>query len=575
MNTPTISTDMLAIPLELIDANPWQPRGDEDYAHVKGLAESIAEHGLLQTPTARPHPTEPGRYQLAFGHSRLAAFRHLHATRLGGGWWAFPLVIRELSDRQMADAAAQENVSRKNLSAIETARAIQRYIADFGVTQAEAGKVYGYATQAGVSNLLRLLQLPEPVVELVHTGQLAERHARQLIAVARFDAKRAAELAQKVVEANPQSGTEVKSGTQTMGLSYQGPDTVLNSGVGDFIEKRGTRLNSLPFDLNWPKKPLALPAEVDVKGAPAQLPACTSCEFKVKGRYDGDYCMRPACLQAKIAARNLAGVKKAAKELGIPLAAPGEKVKVIYAGGGYSDEESNAKAVLKSKHESLRIVLCTKADYNGFSRERVLGHEGAMLGTVDEAALVAKVKPLQEKAKAKEEARKANSPASRAAEEAKRMELEDRAFMLLRAGARILRTAMPTDIKFQRVLLAKLMQNDNSFWFDCDWFHEDREGKGVAKTRTMKAFEAAKPDERATILAAAVIGDSGFGGWRERLDGDLKAIEATASGLGVRMPKDWADAALNGPIPEDKPWRAERHDHVVGADDEGDDGDDE
>jgi ParB/RepB/Spo0J family partition protein len=569
MNTPTISTDMLAIPLQLIDANPWQPRGDEDHAHVKGLAESIAEHGLLQTPTARPHPTKPGRYQLAFGHSRLAAFRFLEAATLtDSSWQTFPLVIRELSDRQMADAAAQENVSRKNLSAIETARAIQRYIADFSVTQAEAGKVYGYATQAGVSNLLRLLQLPEPVVELVHTGQLAERHARQLIAVARFDGKRAAEIAQKVV------GSEQTSDKSGLAHSdqYQTPDYLLTTGVSEFIEKRGERLSSPGFELSWPKKPMALPAEISVKGAPEQLQACTSCEFKVKGRYDGDYCMRPACLQAKIAVHALAGAKKAAKDLGIPLAMPGEKVKVIFSGSWNSDDEDAAKAAIKSKHESLRIVVATKVDQYGTSVARVTGHKDALLGTVDEAALTAKVKPLQEKAAAKAAARSMNSPEAREAENAKREEMRDRAYMVRRAGARILRTAMPTDAKLQRVLLQRMLDTASSFWFEDDYIYdnevdidvdEDELETTEGQSRTLKAYDAAKPDERATILAAALISDRSYNPAPERL---VASVESVAKQLNVRLPKGWSDAALTGEIPADKPWRVT---------DEEDDGDDE
>src|SRR5687767_10843203 len=118
-------TTMLLDPNQ-IHPNPWQTRLAEDPEHIAGLAESIRDVGLLQTPLARLTPAG-GVAELAFGHSRLAAWK---VAKPGE---AFPLEIRALSDRQMSDLAAEENSRRKNLSAIETAKAIQKRIADFGL----------------------------------------------------------------------------------------------------------------------------------------------------------------------------------------------------------------------------------------------------------------------------------------------------------------------------------------------------------------------------------------------------------------------------------------------------------
>lgn len=175
-------------PMDRIEANPWQPRAEQDAAKTTSIAASVRanreadpndpQRGLLQVPLARPHPAKPGWVQLQFGHTRQAALRSLGDDDM-------PLVIRAATDRQMADRAAQENIERKDLSAIEIAHAIKRYIADFGVTQAEAGKVYGYSSQSSVSNLLRLLDLPEAVQQYVRAGELPERHARELVTLVR------------------------------------------------------------------------------------------------------------------------------------------------------------------------------------------------------------------------------------------------------------------------------------------------------------------------------------------------------------------------------------------------------
>ncbi len=156
------------VPLELIDSNPWQGRLDEDAVHVKALAEDIAENTLLQPGLGR---RVNGRVQIAFAHSRLAAFKFLDESfgtrgngQAGDTFALFPVILRELTDRQMSDYAAAENAKRKNLTAIETAQAIQKRIADFGLTQLEAGRPFGYTSQGAVANLLRLLELPPAVL---------------------------------------------------------------------------------------------------------------------------------------------------------------------------------------------------------------------------------------------------------------------------------------------------------------------------------------------------------------------------------------------------------------------------
>jgi ParB family transcriptional regulator, chromosome partitioning protein len=157
-----------------IKANPYQARLADDPEHIQGIADSIRTDGLLQTPLAR---RINGHYELAFGHSRLAAWQIAKPGE------PFPLEVRELTDRQMSDAAASENGRRKNLSAIETATAIERRIRDFKLSQLEAAKPFGYTSQGGVSNLLRLLKLPETVRAMVQDGRAVELIRRALVKI--------------------------------------------------------------------------------------------------------------------------------------------------------------------------------------------------------------------------------------------------------------------------------------------------------------------------------------------------------------------------------------------------------
>lgn len=251
---PAISVEMpstvIFVDLDLIDANPWQPRQGEDTDHIQKLADSIAVDGLLQIPTARLSGSalSGDRYQLAFGHSRLAAYKRLHARYPDDPRFReFPLNLRPLTDRQMADAAASENIARKDLSAIEIAGAIQRYMADFGATQLEAGKIYGYTSQSSVSNLLRLLQLPEPVRALVNDGKLPERHARELITLG----KAAPQVATTVARQYADAAGKAKDEDDISGAF----DQMLNRAY----DKEGVRFSdAVRWDRAWPGKPIAI-----------------------------------------------------------------------------------------------------------------------------------------------------------------------------------------------------------------------------------------------------------------------------------------------------------------------------
>ncbi|MCL5999220.1 MAG: ParB/RepB/Spo0J family partition protein, partial [Chloroflexi bacterium] len=387
-NRPSISTEIAQpaigialIPLALIEGNPWQTRIDDDPAHVRRVAEDIQaraaadpddpQMGLLQAPTARPHPTEYGRYQLAFGHTRLAAFKYLTTSPDDGPRWEhFPLIIRRLGDRDMAEMAARENAARKDLTAIETAKAMQRLIKDFGLSQLDAGKIFGYNSQGAVSNLLRLLELPARIQDHVHRGTLPERLARQLLPVMHFDVQQAEEIAERLAGMRDDDGQR---------------DPMCRSMIVDFYSKKGKSLDYPPFALDWPKKPIPTPEDLVTKKTPAELRACVGCEYRVQGRYGSETCMQPACFTAKAKLHAAREARRVSKTLDIPVLAEGESYTVVYAGG--YDGQDAAKAALAAGHDSLRIIPSTKNNWETWQTNQVLGSKHVALATVDPDAL--------------------------------------------------------------------------------------------------------------------------------------------------------------------------------------------
>jgi ParB/RepB/Spo0J family partition protein len=202
--------EALQIFLHRIDANPWNPRMDESPEHIKQIALSIAKNGLLQVPVGRwvfpdgtpvhgmgtADLTESGmRVQLAFGHSRLAAFKWLEAVKdssnLVGDWSRMPVMLVEMSNEDMALRALAENMARKDLNSIEEARAMMRFREEFQKTSAEIGAIFGLSDSA-VRNKMRLLTLPEFLQDALRRGELTEGAGRALIPL--YDIAEAARL---------------------------------------------------------------------------------------------------------------------------------------------------------------------------------------------------------------------------------------------------------------------------------------------------------------------------------------------------------------------------------------------
>ena len=163
----------VTIRLSEIEPNRNQPRKEFDEAALSELADSIAEHGLLQPILVRPLPD--GGYQIVAGERRWRASRMAGLSEI-------PAVIRELSERDAAQLALVENLQREDLNPLEEAEGYGVLIETYGLTQEEAAKSVGKSRPA-VTNALRLLSLPDRVKALLREGTLSAGHARALLAL--------------------------------------------------------------------------------------------------------------------------------------------------------------------------------------------------------------------------------------------------------------------------------------------------------------------------------------------------------------------------------------------------------
>ena len=157
--------------LDLIKPNPRQPRRDFDEDALLALAESIRSRGLLQPVVVRP--LAGGTFELVAGERRL------RAARLAG-LQLIPAVVRDAEDWERLDLALAENMARVDLNPIEEARACAMLVEDLGITKGEVGRRVG-KSRVAVSNLIRLLELPDEVLELIEGGSLSEGHGRAIL----------------------------------------------------------------------------------------------------------------------------------------------------------------------------------------------------------------------------------------------------------------------------------------------------------------------------------------------------------------------------------------------------------
>src|SRR6185312_8017196 len=163
--------ELRELALELIVPNPRQPRRDFDDEALQALAGSLSEQGLLQPVLVRPRTG--GTFELVAGERRW------RAARLAG-LKTVPALVRERADAASLEAALIENMAREDLNPIEEARACAALVEELGLTRKEIGRRVG-RSRVAVSNLVRLLDLPDEVISLLQDGTLSEGHGRALL----------------------------------------------------------------------------------------------------------------------------------------------------------------------------------------------------------------------------------------------------------------------------------------------------------------------------------------------------------------------------------------------------------
>ena len=170
---PQDTADILRIPVELIDPNPFQPRMSFDKEALAELMESIRTFGLIQPITVRKKGD--GRYQIISGERRFKACQ-------AAGMDMVPSYIRDANDQGMLEMAIVENIQRENLDPIEVAMSYQRLIEECNLTQEQMAERVG-KKRVSVTNHLRLLKLPAKVQHDLKVGLLSVGHAKVLLGV--------------------------------------------------------------------------------------------------------------------------------------------------------------------------------------------------------------------------------------------------------------------------------------------------------------------------------------------------------------------------------------------------------
>jgi len=347
MNTKTNAPDVMYFDPDNVKPNPWQPRDHEDPEHICKIAESIYQDGLMQIPVGRE---ADGYVELAFGHTRWKAFQLLNnvamfssyngydlsnfpilaryvADRVANKllpsalykWRSFPVIIRKLTDEEMFRLAISENISRKDLTAIEEARAMSRYRTQFGKTSAEIGALFGLGESA-VRNKIRLLDLPEHLRAGLETGAMTEGAARELLILLDLPAEIREQADRSYPEYLRPSAIEKNALNGTLAGTIRGC-------ISELVERHSEDLSKAQW--KWGETILA-GSEDEVSYGP-----CQGCQHNIQ-RDKRHLCINPVCFRNKRDAWRLRYARIAAEAFGyqaVESSPSGDNRYTIFYGG--------------------------------------------------------------------------------------------------------------------------------------------------------------------------------------------------------------------------------------------------
>jgi ParB family transcriptional regulator, chromosome partitioning protein len=172
--------ELRELPVELIKPNPNQPRTKFDPEALEGLASSIESSGIVQPLLVRP--LHDGSYELVAGERRWRAAQQAGLEKV-------PAVVRDQAEPERLQAALIENMVREDLNPVEEAKACAALVEDLGLTKEDLAKRIGRSRPA-VSNLIRLLELPDEALEMMEAGELSEGHGKALLGAKGNDVRR-------------------------------------------------------------------------------------------------------------------------------------------------------------------------------------------------------------------------------------------------------------------------------------------------------------------------------------------------------------------------------------------------
>jgi ParB family chromosome partitioning protein len=211
--------------VEQLIQGKYQPRNQFNEQALAELAESIRRNGIMQPIIVRPLAS--GRFEIIAGERRWRAAKMAQLNRV-------PVIIREIDDKQALELALVENVQRQDLTPLEEAIGYQRLIEEFDYSQEELGNIVG-KSRSHVSNLLRLLSLPEEVKEMMDKGELSMGHARTLIGLPEatriakeivsrgLNVRQAEEISREVQGVQKRTNAGSKQGMTSGGGGYRAP----------------------------------------------------------------------------------------------------------------------------------------------------------------------------------------------------------------------------------------------------------------------------------------------------------------------------------------------------------------
>lgn len=171
--TPTATGSPLMVDINTVQPNPNQPRKRFDDSAIDELVASIGDKGIVQPLIVRQSPTDSGIYEIVAGERRYRAATRCQLTQV-------PVIIKEISDKDVLEIALIENIHRQDLTPMEEAEGYQRLMDEFSYTQEQLATLLG-KSRSNIANQLRLMTLPEDVKSMVDDGHLSAGHARCLV----------------------------------------------------------------------------------------------------------------------------------------------------------------------------------------------------------------------------------------------------------------------------------------------------------------------------------------------------------------------------------------------------------